>query len=334
MQHGQPAHVRRVRTVLNTAAILAGGIAAVFSAPQAQAQAWPTHTVTILVGFPPGGPLDWMARVVQPKLSEKWGQSVVVENKPGAGGLIAVQQVQKAPPDGTVLTPHTQQMALLPLFMKQADVEPGRNLQPLGSVFFTPYLIVTSGALGPKTLRDFIAYAKANPGKLNNSLATNTGQYLDGIGFAKAAGLQLAPIGYGGGAGVLGAVASNEAQLALTTGGTAGFIAAGKMVPLAVTSAARVSQFPNVPTVKEAAGFDYVSTVDFGYYTTQGTPAAVVEKETRDIAQAMDSEDIKEAIRKQGFEPAIQSADQWLAKMQTELRRAKELAAAAGITPQ
>ena len=330
MKHGHYARLR----ALSNAALVAGAIAAAALPLQAPAQNFPTKTVTIVVGFAPGGPLDWMARVMQPKLSDKWGQPVVVENRPGAGGQIAVQMVQKAPPDGHILTPHTQQVALIPLFSKQADIEPGRNLQPLGTVFFTPYLIVQSGALPTKTLREFIAYAKANPGKLNNSLATNTGQYLDGVAFAKAAGIELAPIAYGGGAGVLQAVASNEAQIGLTTGGTAGFIKAGKMVPLAVTSTARFSNYPDVPTVKEAAGLDFVATVDFGYYTTQGTPTAVVDKLTRDIGQAMSTDDIKDAIRKQGFEPGLQTADQWLAKTQAELRKAKEIAAAVGITPQ
>ena len=322
------------RTTVAAGLFAACTLVTTLSAGVAHAQAYPTRIVTIVVGFPPAGPLDWMARVLAPKLQERWGQTVIVNNHPGAGGLLAIQAVQKAPPDGHILTPHTQQAALIPLFAKQADIDPGRNLQPLGSVFYTPYLIVANAQAPAKNLREFIAYVKANPGKFNAALATNTGHYLDSIAFTKAAGMDMAYIPYGGGAGVTQSVAANETQLALTTGGMSGFIQAGKVTPLAVTGSSRVSAFPDVPTVKEAAGFDFIGTVDFGYWTTQGTPRPIVDKMTRDIAEIMSTAEIKDAIRKQGFEPAIQSPDVWLAKTVAEVRRAKEIAAAAGITPQ
>jgi len=323
-------------------AILGGGMLAAFAAVNllsigtVQAQAFPSKPVTILVGFPPAGPLDWMARVLAPKLQERWGQPVIVENRPGAGGLLAIQAVQKAPADGHVLTPHTQQAALIPLFVKQAEIEPGKNLQPLGSVFTTPYVIFTNAQTPAKNLREFIAHAKANPGKLNSALASQTGQYLDGIGFAKAAGVEIVPISYKGGAATNTALLANESQLGLTA--SAGSIdphfKAGKLTALAVTSTKRFSLYPDIPTVREAAGFDFLASIDFGYYTTQGTPRAVIDKLTRDIAQAMDTPEIREQIRKQGYEPQNLSADEWLAKTVAEVRRAKEIAQAAGVTPQ
>jgi tripartite-type tricarboxylate transporter receptor subunit TctC len=316
--------------------LAAGASAVLLSAGPALSQTFPSKPVTIIVGFPPAGPLDWMARVVAPKLQERWGQPVIVDNRPGAGGLLAVQAVQKAAPDGHILTPHTQQVALIPLFVKQAEIDPGRNLQPLGTVFTTPYIVMTNSQTPAKSLREFIAYAKANPGKMNNTVASQTGQHLDSIAFVKALGIDLAHISYKGGAATNAAVLSNEAQLTLTAsaGLVDGQIKAGKLVALAVTSPARFSLFPDVPTVKEAAGVDFRATVDFGYFTTQGTPRTVVDKLTRDIAQAMDTPEIREQIRKQGYEPQNLSADAWLAQTNAELRRAKEIAAGAGITPQ
>lgn len=303
---------------------------------QSQAQTFPTKPVTILVGFPPAGPLDWMARVVAPKLQEKWGQPVIVENRPGAGGLLAVQAVQKAPADGHILTPHTQQVALIPLFAKQADIEPGKNLQPLGSYFSTPYIVMSSAETPAKNLREFVAHAKANGGKLNFAVVPQTGQYLDSIALTNALGINLALITYKGGAASNAAVLANESQLALTAsaGLVESHIKAGKLVALAVTSNSRFSLFPDLPTVREAAGVDFVSTVDFGYYTTQGTPKAVVDRITRDIAEAMDTAEIREQIRKQYYEPRFLSAEAWLEKTVAEVRKAREIARAASIAPQ
>jgi tripartite-type tricarboxylate transporter receptor subunit TctC len=328
------SRISRSHASMLAAGLLIAACAGALGSSPARAQAYPTHQVTIMVGFLPGGPIDWMARVLAPVLQKKWGQPVIVENRAGAGGILAVQAVQKAPPDGHVLMAQTQAMAMLPLFMKQADVEPGRNLQPLGRVFDTPYVIVTSAASPGKTLREFLDYAKANPGKLNAALAAQTVQYLDSESFIKAAGVNMQVINYKGGIDAVTSILSNESQILMATGLLDPHIKAGKMKALAVTSASRFPIYPDLPTVKEAAGFDYVTTVDFGYYTTQGTPKPVVDKMSHDIAEAMDTPDMKEQVMKQGFQPDFLSADEWQRKIANDLRRAKDIAQSAGITPQ
>src|SRR5262249_46518186 len=127
---------------------------------------------------------------------------------------------------------------------------------------------------------------------------------------------------------------TNETQFAMVAGGIKGLVQAGKMTALAVTSASRVSIYPEVPTVKEASGIDYVEASYFGYYTTQGTPTPVADKLTRAIIEIMSTEANKDLIRKQGFDPDIQSADQWLEKTLAYVRRAKAIAVAVGVTPQ
>jgi tripartite-type tricarboxylate transporter receptor subunit TctC len=329
----RPVGDARLRISISFAAVVCAALAGLVP-PPAGAQAYPGKPVVFIVGYQPGGPNDWMARVLAPVLQSRWGQPVIVENRPGAGGLIALQAVQKAPPDGTLIAPQTQAVAMLPLFVKQADIEPGRNLQPLGRVFSTPYLIVVSAAAPGKTLSEFVAHAKANPGKLNAALAAQTVQYLDSLSFMKAAGINLQVINYKGGIDSVTSILTNESQILLATGLLDPHIKSGKMRPLAVTSASRFPVYADLPTVKEAAGFDFVATVDFGYYTTQGTPKPVVDKIARDIAEGMDTQDMKAQLLKQGFQPDPLSPEDWQRKVMVDLQRAREIAQAVGITPQ
>ena len=325
------------KIIATPVALLSAGIAlaSALLSVSAAAQQFPSKPVTILVGFPAGGVLDWMARALGPKLTERWGQPVVVENRVGGGGLIAIQAVQKAPPDGHILATHTAQVALLPLFVKDADVVPGKNLQPVTTAFYAPYALITNTQTPVKNLREFVAHVKSNPGKLNFAYVPLTGQQLDSISFAKTTGMDIALIPYKGGVPALTALFANEAQFYFGAAfGLDGHVKAGRITPLAVTGATRFPQLPDVPTIKEAIGIDFVSVVDYGYYTTQGTPKAVVDKLSRDIADVMQSNEMKDQIRKQGYEPRAIPNEEWLVKITAEVRHATELAQAAGIKPQ
>lgn len=325
------------KIIATRVALLSAGmaLAGALCSATAVAQQFPTKPITILVGFPAGGVLDWMARALGPKLTERWGQPVVVENRVGGGGLVAIQAVQKAPPDGHILTTHTAQVALLPLFVKDADVVPGKNLQPVTTAFYAPYALITNTQTPAKNLREFITHVKANPGKLNFAYVPLTGQQLDSIAFARTTGMDIALIPYKGGVPALTALFANEAQFYFGAAfGLDGHVKAGRVTPLAVTGATRFPQLPDVPTIKEAIGIDFVSVVDYGYYTTQGTPRPVLDKLSRDIADVMQSAEMKDQIRKQGYEPRAIPSEEWLVKITAEVRHATELAQAAGIKPQ
>jgi tripartite-type tricarboxylate transporter receptor subunit TctC len=323
------------RSVSTAVALFAACAGVAMSAVPVLAQQFPNRPVTILVGVPPGGPFDFLGRAVAPRLQERWGQPVVVENRPGAGTLLSFQGVQKAPPDGHTIAIGTSGTYTIPLFIKQADIEVGKNLQPLLTVFSATSMLWTNNQVPAKNMRDFIAYAKANPGKINFVTIQGTSYELDVIAFAEGAGIKTAFIPYKGSGPSIASLVANETQLFLSSpGGMTGLIAEGRVVPLATAGAARLPNFPDVPTVKEAAGFDYDVTLDYGYVTTQGTPRPTIDRITKDIAEIMGSPEMREQIVKQGYNPRIILTDELTASIASYVRRYRELAQRHGIKPQ
>lgn len=308
---------------------------AAFSTTVAAQSTFPSKPITIFTSVPPGGILDWMGRAMGAELQKRWGQPVVVESRPGAGGWIAIQQVMKAPADGHTLFSNTQIVVHLPLFVKEAAVAFPRDIQPVAPVLYAPYVIFTNTQVPVKNMSEFAAHAKANPGKLNFALVPGSGQQLDTLWFIKRAGFDMVPIPYQGGAPALRAVLANEAQAYFGAAfGLDAQIKAGKITPLSVTSAQRFPQLPDVPTVKETLGFDMDSSVQYGFHTNGGTPKAIVERINREMAEISMKSDMTAQIRKQGYEPMTMTPDQWLTVMQAEARRGVETAQAAGIKPQ
>jgi tripartite-type tricarboxylate transporter receptor subunit TctC len=300
-----------------------------------QAQQFPARAVTIVASVPPGGSIDWMSRTVAGHLQKRWGQAVVVENRPGGGSLIAAQQVQKASPDGHTLFAGTHITVSAPLFIKGASFEPGKDIAALTPAFYAPYVIITNAATPARNLAEFVAYARGNPGKLNFAATPSTSQFLDTHWFISRNGLNMTIVPYQGGAQSQRAILANEVQAYF--GGTFGLdaqVKAGKITALAVTSAKRFPILPEVPSVKEAIGVDMDSTVQTGFMTTYGTPRAVVEKLALEIAEVVMKTEMFDQIRQQGYEPLVMTPDEWTRVMAEELRRARSVAQAAGIQPQ
>jgi tripartite-type tricarboxylate transporter receptor subunit TctC len=321
---------KRIAALLSLSAAIAG----LFVPSAAPAQTFPTKPITVLVGLPPGGVIDWMGRTVAAELAKRWGQPVVVENKPGGGGAIAKAQTRQATPDGYTLLADTQIAVHSPLFLRDATWNPGKDIAPLTPVLFAPYVIITNTQVPAKSLREFIAHVKANPGKLNFAFVPNSGQQLDTLSFIKRTGIDIVPVSYQGGAPSLRALLANEAQVYFgAVFGLDAQVKAGKITPLAVTSAQRFPILPDVPTVKEAIGLDMDSTVQYGFYTTGGTPRPIIErlgKEIADIARG----DMAPQIRKQGYEPLTMTPDEWTTAIIAEGRRGAEVARDANIRPQ
>jgi tripartite-type tricarboxylate transporter receptor subunit TctC len=259
----------------------------------------------------------------------------VVENKAGAGGWLAIQHVQKATPDGYTLMANGSITVDMPLFNKEARFKPGTDVQAVGAVFYAPYVMFTNTQVPVKNLREFIAYVKANPGKLNWAVAPNTGQHLDTYGFIKGNGLDMVIVPYQGGAANLRAVLNNEAQAYFGAAfGLEPQVKAGKITLLGVTSAGRFPLLPDVPSIKEAIGYDLDSVVEYGFFTTFGAPKAVVEKLEKEIHDIMAKTDVKEQIEKQGYAMRLLTAEQWTQSMTKEFARASAIAQAAGIKPE
>jgi len=310
------------------------GAGVALAALPAAGQNFPTKPMTIVVGLPPGGVIDWMARAVADNLQKRWGQPVVVENRPGAGGSLALAHLRQQPADGHTLAAMTQATIHTPLFLKSAAFAPGKDIEPLTPVLFAPYVIFTNTQVPAKTLLEFIAFVKTNPGKMNFAYVPNSGQQLDTLSFIKRTGMDIVPVSYQGGAPALRSILANEAQAYFgAVFGLDAQVKAGKITPLAVTSAQRFPVLPDVPTVKEAIGLDMDSTVQYGFFTTAGTPKAVLDKLAKEIASTA-SGDMAAQIRKQGYEPITMSPEKWTQVILEEGRRGSAVAKDAGIKPQ
>ena len=316
-------------------AVSAIGLASLTAAVPALAQNYPVKPVSIVVGVPPGGATDWMSRTLAQQLQEKWKQSVVVDNKPGAGGKIANEYVGRATPDGHTLLNATSIIAAGQVFDKDKSFDAEKQLAPLATMMYAPYVIIVPADMPAKSLGEYFAFAKANPGKLNFAAVTNTGQMLDSFALFQQAGVQITVVPYNGGAPALRAVVANEVQGYFgAVFGMQAQIIGGRIRALAVTSARRFSQLPDIPTVKEATGMDFDAGVQYGFATTAGTPRDVVAKIAADILEVVKRPEIMDAIRKQGYEPSSLGVEEFTRLMNREARRAVETARLANIQPQ
>lgn len=301
----------------------------------ALAQQYPTRPISIVVPFPPGGITDTYSRIVGNGLQQRLGQSVVIENRPGAGGWIGIQSLAKATPDGHTLLATATPSAALPAFIKGASFEPGRDVEPLTGVLYAPYVIITNTQTPVKNLKEFLAYAKGNPGKLNFAVVPNIGQHVDTIDFINKAGANIVIVPYAGGAAALRSVLTNEAQAYFGAAlGLEENVRAGKLTPLAVTSAQPFARLPDVPTVKAATGIDFDSGILYSLFASPGTPKPILDKLHREIVDIVQTPDITAQFVKLGYEVRTTSREALGALLVREGRRAIEIAKAAKIEPQ
>jgi tripartite-type tricarboxylate transporter receptor subunit TctC len=301
-------------------------------APLAVAQEYPARTIRMVVPNPPGGPADWLGRAVAAQLEKRLGKPVVVENRTGAGSYTGSEFVSRAEPDGYTLLLSGNTMASYPVFLKDNRIDPVRSFAPLSLAMEAPWIIVAPATVPARTLRDYLAYARANPRKLNFAIVTNSNQQLDTMRFLKQAGVEVTLINYAGSAPVYVALLANEVQGYFGAySAIAPHAKAGKLVPLAVAGSQRVSLMPEVPTAREA-GLDFEAATWFGFYAPAGTPAPVVAKLAEAIAVPV-KVDLAPKIRELGWEP-VGSAPEVLARlMAKEAAVYLEMANAVGIQP-
>jgi len=318
---------------LAAAAALCG--AAVLAAAPAGAQQFPTKPLTIIVPFPPGGIIDTQARLVGAELQKRFGQSVVVDNRPGAGGAIGLAHFSKSDADGHTLLSGASPQSMGSLFLKSASFEPGKDVAAVTTICYAPYVIITSTQVPVKSMKEYIAHVKANPGKLNFAVVPNSGQHIDTLDFLGRAGLKMEVVNYQGGAPALRSILANESQGYFGAAlGLAENVKAGKLRILAVTSAKRFAVLPDTPTVKEATGLDFDAGVYYGMFTVPGTPTLLIDRLNREIVDIVEKTDVGDRLRKQSYEIRTSTPAWFAALLVTELRRGREIATAAGIQPQ
>src|SRR5262245_42475823 len=277
---------------------LAVGGAALPAVPRfAWAQAYPSRLVRIIVGFPPGGPSDILARLIGQWLSERLGQPFVIENRPGAGGNIGTEAVVKAPPDGYTLLQVDATRAINATLYTNLNFNFIRDITPVIGIMRVPGVIVVHPSIPATTVPEFIAYAKANPGKLSMASGGNgTPQHLYGELFKMMAGVDIVHVPYRGNAPATTDLLGGQVQVMFgAVPDSIEYIRAGKLRPLAVTTATRLEVLPNIPTVGEFLP-GYAASGWQGVGAPKNTPADIVDKLNKEINAGLADPKIKARI--------------------------------------
>ena len=305
-----PIDARRRSLTAALAATLAVPFAAASAlrAPDAHAQTpFPARPARLVVPFPPGGSLDNVGRLLAQKLSEAWGQQVVVENRPGAGGNVGADAVAKSPPDGyTVVMGALSTHAVNPSLYPSMPYDAVRDFAPLSLVAVTPNVLIVNAASPIASVRDLVALAKANPGKVNVGSGSNgSAGHLAGELFKVDTGTDIAHIPYKGGAPALQALIAGDTQFMFDNLANAmAQVKGGRVRAIAVTTAQRSKLAPELPTMAESGmpGFD-ISTW-FGLLAPAGTPPDVVARWNAGIVAALNAPDVREKMIAQGADPS------------------------------
>ena len=304
--------------------------------PVANAQApaaYPTKPVKLVVPFPPGGSLDIAGRLIAQKLTEMWGQSVVVENKPGAGGNIGADFVAKSSPDGyTILLGALSTHAVNPSLYKTMPYDAAKDFAPITLIAITPNVLVVNASLPVNSAREFLAYAKANPGKLAFGSGSNgSAGHLAGELFKVETGTDAVHVPFKGGAPATQALLAGDTQFMFDNLANAmAQVKAGKIKALAVTTAQRSSLVPDLPTMAEAGlpGFD-ISTW-YGLFAPAGTPPSIVAKWNADVTKILTSPDVRAKLVADGADPSPDTPEQFKEFIAKELAKYARIVKASG----
>ncbi len=310
----------------------AAAIALPAVARSAWAETYPARPVHIIVGFAAGGPNDISARLIGQWLSERLGQQFVVENRPGAGGNVATEFVVRAPADGYTLLLVPAPAAINATLYDNLNFNFIRDIAPVAGILRVPEVMVVNPAVPANTVPEFIAYAKANPGKINMASAGNGSvPHVAGELFKFMTGVDLVRVGYRGGGPALVDLMGGQVQVMFEpTLSTIGHIRAGKLRALAVTSATRSAALPDVPTVGEFVP-GYEATAWFGIGAPKNTPADIIAKLNGEINAGLADAKIKERLADMGGEPMPMSTADFAKFIVDETEKWGKVVRAAGI---
>jgi len=316
--------VHRSRPGWLVAACTLAAVASIAAPTPAGAQTYPARPVKLVVPFPPGGSLDVAGRLIAQRLTEEWGQPVVVENKPGAGGNIGADLVAKSAPDGyTILLGALSTHAVNPNLYSKMPYDAAKDFAPITLIATTPNVLVVNAALPVGNVREFIAYTKANPGKLAFGSGSNgSAGHLAGELYKIETGTDAVHIPFKGGAPATQALLAGDTQFMFDNLANAmAQIKAGKLKALAVTTAERSKLAPELPTMAEAGlpGFD-ISTW-YGLFAPAGTPGPIIAKWNADVARILITPDVRAKFIADGAEPAPDTPEQFAQFIARELAK-------------
>jgi tripartite-type tricarboxylate transporter receptor subunit TctC len=311
------------------------GLAAAACLPLAAwAQAYPSKPITLLVPFPPGGPTDLVARVLAKKMSEQMGQSIVIDNKPGANGNIAAVAAAKAPADGYTVLYNTSSITLSPALYKNLAYDVQRDLAPVALTAVVPLALVVNPGVPVNNVREFIAYAKANPGKLSYGSAGNGNvTHLAAFQLVRHHDIDATHVPYRGSAPAdVDLVAGQIQFMTDTINSVMPFVKDKRLKLLAMTTSQRMSLFPEVPTLGETVMPGFEAGAWQGIMVPANTPKAVVQRLNAEINKALQSAEVKERLALQGAEPLGSTPEEYGAYVKKELARWAAVVKATGVT--
>jgi tripartite-type tricarboxylate transporter receptor subunit TctC len=306
--------------------------AAAATASVASEPAYPSKPIRMLVGFSPGGGTDVAARIIGKKLAEAWNQQIVIDNRAGAGGLVAFEMTAKANPDGYTLLATSPSFAIQPSIAAKLPFDPIRDFAPITLATSAPYLLVLHPGVEARSVKELIDLAKANPGKLNYaSGGIGSAQHLTAELFRLMAGIHIVHVPYKGAVSVPDVIAGRIQMLFSGVPQALPHVQAGRLRALAVTTPARSPAVPEVPTVAEAGVPGFEVTVWYGILATGRTPKPIIDRLNGGIVKALQSADVRQQLTSLGLEPVGSTAGQFGAKIRTEMAQWAKVVKQAGI---
>jgi tripartite-type tricarboxylate transporter receptor subunit TctC len=298
-----------------------------------QAQGWPNKPIRMLVGFPAGGPTDVVARIVSEKLQGQINQRVIVDNRPGAAGNIAVEILAKSNPDAHTLLYSSNAIALSPGLYSRLGYDPYKDLAPITEIGAGCLIFVVHPSLPVRNVQEFIDYAKARPGQLNYaSSGAGTSTHLAAVLFSQRTGIETQHVPYKGTAPSLVDMIAGRTQFLMGAVLTAvPHVKEGRLRALAVTGKKRIASLPDLRTLEEAGLQGFVVTTWQGIFAPAGTPAATLAKVHGEIVKAVQSPELRPRIEAQDMDPTGPSLKEFNAMYYAELKRWTKVAKDAGL---
>jgi tripartite-type tricarboxylate transporter receptor subunit TctC len=308
------------------------GAAAVLVAPTAFAQTYPSQPIRMIVPFTPGSPNDVVARLLGQQLTTRLGQSVIIDNRPGAGTNAGSKAAASAEPNGYTLIFNSSSMVVSPAMYRNPGYDPEKNFVPVANAVFGTWLTVVEKSIPANTVPEFIAYAKKNPGKLAFGYGQGTAPQLVGEWLKVREGLDLTSVPYKGGAQVIIDMIGGRIQFHIGSAATLiPHARDGSVKPISIWSPKRVPELPNVPTMMESGYPDLALGFWAGVWAPAGTPDAIVKRLNGAINDSLRSAEMKAALDKLGLEPVIQTPEEFGKFVRDEIPRWADIVKVSGV---
>jgi tripartite-type tricarboxylate transporter receptor subunit TctC len=303
---------------------------------EALAQSYPVKPIRYIVPFPPGGGQDLVVRALAPRLSEALGQTVLVDNRPGAATMVGAELAAKSPPDGyTIFNGSNTTLAINPNLYSKVPYDPIKDFAAVTYIASVPNLLVVHPSLPVRTVKELAALARSRPGELNyGSSGTGTPAQLAGVMFADAAGAKLTHVPYRGSSQAITALISGETQIMFSTiTSTLPFVKSGRLRAIGVSGAKRSQAAPDLPTIAEAAYPGFEAVTWYGLFVPAGTPAPIIARLNTEFVKVLKTRELRDWLVTQGADPVGSTPEVLAAFVKTELAKYAKIVKASGMKP-